>query len=130
MTQAVLADFITEGHFGRHIRRMRTHYGERAESLQTAAREYWSGVLEVPPIDAGLDVAASLLGARDDIEIVRRAAARGIETRPLSSWAAGRRASARWKGLILGFATVHPAAIRAGARSLAQVLEELPHSGA
>src|SRR5258708_31162377 len=90
MTQAVLADFIAEGHFGRHIRRMRTHYGERAESLQTAAREYWSGVLELPTIDAGLDVAARFLGAGDDTEIARRAAAPEIVTLALSSWAARR----------------------------------------
>ena len=129
MTQAVLADFIAEGHFGRHIRRMRTHYGERAESLQTAAREYWSGVLELSTIDAGLDVAARFLGAGDDTEIARRAAEHEIETRALSSWAAGRRISARSKGLILGFATIHPAAIRAGARSLARIFEGLPLAG-
>jgi GntR family transcriptional regulator/MocR family aminotransferase len=124
LTQAVLADFIAEGHFARHLRRMRTHYGERAEALAAAAREFWSGELELPAIEAGLDVAARLVRARDDVEIVRRAAARGLETRALSGWAMGRQASARWQGLVLGFATVHPAAIRAGARALAQVLEE------
>jgi GntR family transcriptional regulator/MocR family aminotransferase len=127
-TQAILADFIAEGHFGRHIRRMRCHYGERAEALQAAAQEYWSGLLHVPLIDAGLDVAARLARGGDDLEIARDAALRGIEARALSGWATGRPASAQWKGLILGFATVHPTAIRNGARTLAGVLEDHAHN--
>jgi DNA-binding transcriptional MocR family regulator len=107
---------------------MRCHYGERAEALQAAAQEYWSGLLHVPLIDAGLDVAARLARGGDDLEIARDAALRGIEARALSGWATGRPASAQWKGLILGFATVHPTAIRNGARTLAGVLEDHAHN--
>ncbi|QCI63140.1 PLP-dependent aminotransferase family protein [Phreatobacter stygius] len=125
MTQVVLADFITEGHFGRHVRRMRVIYGERAEALNAAARDYWTGLVAVPPIEAGLDIAARLLRHGDDVAITRRAAAAGIETRPLSVWRQDRKGPAT-PGLILGFATTPPAMIRAAAAGLARVLEAAP----
>jgi GntR family transcriptional regulator / MocR family aminotransferase len=39
--QAVLADFIGEGHFERHLRRMRVRYAERQETLLAAAEREW-----------------------------------------------------------------------------------------
>jgi GntR family transcriptional regulator/MocR family aminotransferase len=125
MPQAVLTDFIVEGHFGRHIRKMRALYGERAEALQTAARQYWSGVLDLPAIEAGLDVAGRFLRPCDDVEIVRRAARLGIETRALSACTIGRQPLTRWQGLILGFATVPPVAIRMAAQTLAGLFESM-----
>src|SRR5262249_4356701 len=47
LTQAVVTDFIDEGHFLRHLRRMRTLYAERQEVLLRAARREWGGLLEV-----------------------------------------------------------------------------------
>ena len=47
MTQAVLADFIAQGHFERHLRRMRQLYGERQEALVGSARRHLAGLLTV-----------------------------------------------------------------------------------
>ena len=47
LEQAVLCDFITEGHFGRHLRRMREVYAERLSVLLEAAREKLAGLLEI-----------------------------------------------------------------------------------
>src|SRR2546423_13628180 len=52
--QAALADFIHEGHFTRHIRRMRTLYAERQNLLVEAARRELAGLIEVQPHDAGI----------------------------------------------------------------------------
>src|SRR2546422_4856103 len=51
--QAVLCDFITEGHFARHIRRMREVYAERLAVLLKAAREKLDGVVEISNVEAG-----------------------------------------------------------------------------
>src|SRR6202041_944511 len=47
MEQAVLCDFITAGHFGRHLRRMRQIYAERLSVLLQSARENLRGLLEI-----------------------------------------------------------------------------------
>ncbi|HLB90678.1 MAG TPA: PLP-dependent aminotransferase family protein, partial [Terriglobales bacterium] len=52
--QAVLCDFITEGHFARHIRRMRELYAERLSVFLDCARRRLDGMLEVPDVEAGL----------------------------------------------------------------------------
>jgi GntR family transcriptional regulator / MocR family aminotransferase len=60
LTQAVLAHILVQGHFGRHIRRMRELYGERAQALEAAAQRDWTDLLQLTSIDAGLDTAARL----------------------------------------------------------------------
>lgn len=117
--QSVLHEFIAEGHFGRHIRRMRMLYGERAEALTTAAGRHLSGFLHIPRITAGLDAPAFFPPGTDDADMARRAAREGIETRPLSLYAIDRPAP---PGLVLGFASVDSAAIESGMAVLARAL--------
>lgn len=120
--QATLHAFIAEGHAGRHMRRMRELYGERAEALRDAAKRHWAGMLALPPIVAGLDAPAFLPEGADDALAAHLAAEAGIETRALSSYAITRKAPA---GLVLGFAGVDPKAIDAGAKTLARVLQRM-----
>ena len=56
--QAVMADFIREGHFARHLRRMRTLYMERRSALVEAIRTQLGGMLEVVGAEAVCDAAA------------------------------------------------------------------------
>src|SRR5262249_53877268 len=51
--QAVVADFITQGHFAQHLRRMRTLYAERQAVLVEAARRELGDLLDVRPAEAG-----------------------------------------------------------------------------
>jgi GntR family transcriptional regulator/MocR family aminotransferase len=57
--QAVVTDFMTGGHFGRHIRRMRLLYAERQTALVEAASQQLSGLLEVRPSEACISSAGS-----------------------------------------------------------------------
>src|SRR5262249_32484495 len=52
--QAAMADFIAEGHFARHIRKMRILYGERRSILVEALRKYIGSGLEVIGAEAGM----------------------------------------------------------------------------
>ncbi|RAS35530.1 PLP-dependent aminotransferase family protein [Paraburkholderia bryophila] len=117
--QSVLHAFIADGHFGRHIRRMRVIYGERADALTANVTRYLAGLLEVPPIIAGLDAPAFLPRDADDNEAMRRAALEGIETRALSRHAVDRPAP---PGLVLGFASVGVDEIASGVIALARAL--------
>ena len=54
LDQAALCDFITEGHFARHIRRMRELYSERLAVFLESSRSRLGGLLEIPDVEAGL----------------------------------------------------------------------------
>jgi GntR family transcriptional regulator/MocR family aminotransferase len=54
LEQAVLADFITEGHFARHVRRMRALYAERQQTLLKAGLSELNDLLEIEPSEAGM----------------------------------------------------------------------------
>src|SRR5262249_8588665 len=58
LEQVVLCDFITEGHFGSHLRRMREVYAGRLSVLLRTAREQLSDVLDISDVEAGLQTSA------------------------------------------------------------------------
>jgi GntR family transcriptional regulator / MocR family aminotransferase len=130
LEQVVLCDFITEGHFGRHLRRMREIYAERLGILLDAARARLDGALDISTIEAGLQTVGWLTGSITagsiDAEAAARAlTARQVEVIPLSRYRTGAvpdPADAR-EGLQLGFAAIDAHEIRRGVDELATVLE-------
>lgn len=61
--QAILSDFISEGHLGRHLRRMRELYHSRLSTLIEEGRRRLAGLLDISPIQAGLSTASFLRNA-------------------------------------------------------------------
>lgn len=120
LEQAVLRDFITEGHFGRHLRRMRGIYAERLAVLLDSAQQKLAGLLEISNVEAGLQTVGWLGAAMDEESAAKAAAARNVEVIPLSHYTRGRVAR---KGLQLGFAALNPKEIRRGVQDLALALE-------
>src|SRR5206468_4195516 len=47
LEQAVVADLIAEGHFARHLKKMRTAYDSRRAALTTALSEAFDGQIRV-----------------------------------------------------------------------------------
>lgn len=119
LDQAVLCDFITEGHFGRHLRRMRGIYAERLSVLLRSAREKLAGLLEISGVEAGLQTVGWLRGISGE-SATRAAAERNVEVVPLSRYTRGRTSR---EGLQLGFAAVEPREIERGVEELALALE-------
>lgn len=122
--QAVLADFIQEGHFARHIRRTRDAYGERRIAMLEALDSRMRGLLACGPSDAGLDLCVGLMNGLGEEEAVARASAAGVDVRSLSYYvnpAAGPDCAVP-PGMLLGFSAFTPAQIRAGVRRLEQAL--------
>jgi GntR family transcriptional regulator/MocR family aminotransferase len=126
LEQAVTAEFINEGHFSRHVRRMRTLYAERQTELVRVAREQLDGLLHVTPAEGGMHLVARLPDDSDDRQIAHRAADLGIWAAPLSTFGI---AASGPRGLLLGFAAVDAVQIRMGARILRRALT-LPSGGA
>jgi GntR family transcriptional regulator/MocR family aminotransferase len=124
LPQAVLADFIRQGHFARHIRRTREAYAERRVAMLEALASRLGGMLACGPADTGLDVCAHITGPLDEAGAVARALAAGVDLRPLSYYVhpqAGP-ACAAPPGMLLGFSAFTPAEIRAGMARLEQAL--------
>lgn len=119
LEQAAVADFIVDGHFLRHIRRMRTLYAERQAALVAAARDELAGLLTVAPGEAGLHLVGWLNSGGDDRQAARRAGSHGVEAPALSPFCIEPPAR---PGLLLGYAAIPPPAIVAGARRLALAL--------
>jgi GntR family transcriptional regulator/MocR family aminotransferase len=118
--QTVLTDFIREGHFARHIRRMRALYQERRRVLVEALRSQLGDALEIVGAEAGMHLTTFLAPGMADVELTRRASSRGISTMPLSVCYMN---SPGRSGLILGYGGASEAHIRDGVRKLKLCLE-------
>src|SRR5579863_10495532 len=113
--QLVMTDFIREGHFARHIRRMRMLYMERRMALVKEIRAQMGDSLEVIGAEAGMHLAALLPSGTDDVAVSKDAARRGISATPLSTCYL--RPQAR-TGLILGYGGTTAEQIHEGIRKL------------
>jgi GntR family transcriptional regulator/MocR family aminotransferase len=113
--QAVLTDFIREGHFARHIRRMRMLYMDRRRVLINALRIQLGDMAEVVGAEAGMHLVALLPPGTDDVAISRKAAERGISAIPLSSCYS---TPPTRGGLILGYGGVNARQIHDGISKL------------
>jgi GntR family transcriptional regulator/MocR family aminotransferase len=120
--QAVLADFITQGHFARHIRLMRTFYAERQEVLVKEIKSRLAGLLEVYPDEAGMHLVGWLPEGVSDMVAARRAAERGVEVGALSNYYLGEQ---KRGAVTLGYTAYPPKEIRKGARALAAALASI-----
>jgi GntR family transcriptional regulator/MocR family aminotransferase len=100
LAQAVVADFIEEGHFAGHIRRMRLQYRDQRDALVAALRQRLAGEIAVDPPDQGMHLVACLRRGRSDVAIERAAREQGIIVRAMSTmYVAARPRSA----LVMGF---------------------------
>lgn len=119
LDQAILAEFITEGHFGHHLRRMRQTYAERIDVLKTAADKHLRGVLDVVHAGAGIRTLGWLKTWKSDRDATLQAQKLGLEVIPLSTF------TMKYEqppALMLGFASCNPAELRRGVSVLATAL--------
>ena len=137
LDQVVLNDFIEEGHFDRHLRRMRGVHRSRRDALVEAVQRYVPKQLELLGDEAGLHSAARLKGprAKSDRSVSARLLEQKIVAPAISDYyfdpqVGGARRSKkaseertdRVNGLVLGFASTSPSRIRAAVRKMAGIL--------
>ena len=119
LTQAAVADFITEGHFERHLRRLRKAYGQRRNTLIEALENQIPGDIRFSREPAGLHVMLYLDPACDEKEVVTRAAAARVRVYPGAPYHLEPHPPA---SVLLGFSGLRPEEIVEGVRRLANVL--------
>lgn len=120
--QAVVADFMDEGHFSTHIRRMRKLYAERHDALHKAALSRLPGLIDIARTDTGLHTVGYLPSEISETAVAERAWARNLTVAPISRYCI---APTDMNGLVLGFSGVMPDDIEKGVRVLGEVLGEL-----
>ncbi len=114
--QEALAEFIADGHFLAHLRRVRRLYHARRDHLVEGLERHLGEVLSVEVPSGGIQLVARLKRGRTDQAAVERLAAAGVVTRALSSLALER---PRDHGLLLGFAAWRENEISAALRTMA-----------
>ena len=102
--QLALAEFLREGHFGLHLRRMRRLYQQRRDALIAVLQHQLSDLATVQGASAGMHLALCFdpALALDDQAISAAALRAGVVAPALSQHLCGRRSSA-WSGLMLEF---------------------------
>lgn len=100
LQQVVLAEFIGQGHLGRHLRCLRAQQEERCRYLACRIRDRLSPWLEVIATESGTSLTALCSGGLEDMAISHQTLRHGVVTRPLSPCYAGQ---GKKNGLILGF---------------------------
>jgi GntR family transcriptional regulator / MocR family aminotransferase len=101
--QLVMTDFIREGHFSHHLKRMRSLYAEKRRTLLTALEAEFGGTLEIVGEDAGMHLVAFLPPGMNDYDISRQSRQNGISVGPLSPCYASQPGR---NGLVLGYSAL------------------------
>jgi GntR family transcriptional regulator/MocR family aminotransferase len=119
LEQRVVAAFMSDGNFARHLRRMRSLYGARRASLASALQQVFGSRLDLTLQAGGMHLLARLTDAPVDTALVQRAVAAGLGPSALSQQSVTGRAGS---GLLLGFTNVPEAAAGDLAHRLAEAI--------
>jgi GntR family transcriptional regulator / MocR family aminotransferase len=103
IAQAALAEFMEQGHFTRHIRRMRALYAERRGALAEGLKEVFGDTLRLSLQAGGMHLIGWPRGRTSDRELERRARQAGLGPKALSAFST---AKACPPGLLLGFCNI------------------------
>ncbi|HEX8163949.1 MAG TPA: PLP-dependent aminotransferase family protein [Pyrinomonadaceae bacterium] len=122
INQAVLAEFIAEGHFARHVRRMRALYEERQQILVEEVKRNLGGLVEMKADDAGMHLVGWLPDRLDDQEAARKAALHNVRFQPVSESSINKYPRS---GLVFGYAAFDKKQIKRGVGKLDKVLTEM-----
>ncbi|MCB0212925.1 MAG: PLP-dependent aminotransferase family protein [Anaerolineae bacterium] len=110
-SQVILADFMEQGHFTRHLRRMRQLYAERKEIFVETVQNLWGDSLTLESTHAGTSVTAWLPDSVDDVGVQKILAAQNVTVMPISPCYLS---LPKKSGLLLGYAACDEAMIKAG----------------
>jgi GntR family transcriptional regulator/MocR family aminotransferase len=122
LDQMVVADFMIDGHFARHLKQMRRLYAERRNTLVSALHKVFGDriVLDVPT--GGMHVIGRFPRCRDDVALAASAQRGGLSPFALSSCAVGNSVDS---GLLLSFTNIPVEGAAREAQRLLQALQRL-----
>ncbi|MSP50683.1 MAG: PLP-dependent aminotransferase family protein [Alphaproteobacteria bacterium] len=119
--QLLIAEFMLNGHFSTHVRRMRKLYADRQQMLVAALRRELDDLFEIRPAGAGMHIIGWLPRGWNDLALARLAASKGLVLRPVSPFYYKRTPR---PGVMLGHASVTTGQLRNGIRLLTKTVAE------
>jgi GntR family transcriptional regulator / MocR family aminotransferase len=122
LEQMALFDFLHEGHYARHLRRMRHHYQKLRDLLSRELQAHLGGLLEVQASEVGMHLVGWLPPGKDDRRAAQLAAQVGIQVLPVSTYSLEPLPRG---GLVFGYAGTNEEAIPHGVKRLRVALEHL-----
>lgn len=119
LEQRVLTDFINDGHLERHLRRMRTLYDKRRQTLVRALKYQMGERVQILGENAGMHLMIRLQTKLGDEELVQRARQEGVGVVSANLYylKTGRR-----NEFVLGYASLSERKIQEGVRRLAKII--------
>lgn len=112
LTQAIVSGFIREGHFARHIQRMRRLYAERRAATAAGLDSVLGRHMRIDSQPGGMHLILRLQGPQSDRGLVQRMREQGLYGEALTDWTSQRDGPA---ALLLNFTNI-------GSRSMAESL--------
>lgn len=103
LLQLTAADFLEQGHFTRHLKKMRQLYAQRRAYLVEALRVHCAGYLRVDEQAGGINLLARLVVDVPDLVVAEAAGGAGLAVQALSSWTLE---AGRGQGVLMGFTNV------------------------
>jgi GntR family transcriptional regulator/MocR family aminotransferase len=122
LTQAAVADFINEGHFERHLHRLRTEYGRRRRTLVQAIEEHLGNVVTFSKVEAGLHMMLYLPEIIDEGVLIKEAADLGVVVYPGQPYHLER---SQQPSILLGFSGLNSKEILEGVERLSSAIQGL-----
>lgn len=117
LEQAVLAAFIQEGEYAKHVRRVRKACLERQQALIQSLTQYLPEIFTITPLDSGIHSIAWINDAEDFPPLLAACKALKLGAQPLDRYTVNPLVK---KALIFGFAAHSPAIIRENIQALSQ----------
>jgi GntR family transcriptional regulator/MocR family aminotransferase len=119
LTQAIVTDFIAEGHFARHIQRMRGLYAERRSMAKAGLENVLGKYMHIDSPPGGMHLILRLNGRRSARQLVARMLEAGMHAEALSDWSMSKDGNT---ALLLNFTNIDS---RATAEKLARRIAKL-----
>ncbi|MBT3361486.1 MAG: hypothetical protein HN403_17825 [Rhodospirillales bacterium] len=122
LLQATLADFISNGHFSTHLRKMRRLYRQRKILFGSLCREILGDWMHLRSADAGIQMVGYLVPGIDDGKLLEQCMKRSIQFKRLSTLY---HHTPPKQGMVLGYAANDDSQIRANLQTLQAVFKDL-----
>ncbi|KQZ79436.1 DNA-binding protein [Rhodanobacter sp. Root561] len=103
LSQALVAAFMREGHFARHVQRMRKLYAERREATAAGLESVLGKHVRIDPQPGGMHLILRLQGKRSDRRLVARMHEEGLYGEALTDWFVGGKGAS---ALLLNFTNI------------------------
>lgn len=121
LEQTILATFISEGHYARHVRRVRKACHERQQVIIEAIQRYLTEIIFAEPSDSGIHIVCWLSEKVQESLMIDHCRKAGSGAQPLSRYC---QTTSEKEAILSGFAAHPPAEIVKGIKALAQRLAQ------